>query len=621
MVLYAADWMAQVVTRPVKASSSSKIAYPNVIHRDAHNISRADIGDHALRVLDTLLDAGYESYLVGGGVRDFLLGQHPKDFDVATEAEPDEVKRLFDRCRLIGRRFRLAHVRFGREVVEVATFRAGHDPQAGDSGASIGGRIVRDNVFGTLEEDAWRRDFTVNSLYFDVRDASVLDFTGGMADLEAGVLRMIGDPEQRYREDPVRMLRAIRFAAKLEFDIDSENESLISTLGPLLKDIPAARLFDEVLKLFLSGRAQSAYQLLSQHGVFKHLFPETAKALSDELAERFVVQALINTDKRLAQRKPVTPGFLFAALLWAPMKLRASRCRAQGLSEVQAVETAGAEVISEQCARVAFPRRFAWMAREIWEMQGRLERPRGKRALQLLERPRFRAAYDFLLLRAEAGEEQLDELVDWWTRLQELDHSEQLQALNSLPKHRRRRRSPRDSQADSATDGAEPAAQASRCYIGLGSNLDNPVAQLWRALGGLAALAHTSCLGQSSFYRNPPLGPPDQPDYVNAVAVIDTRLSPLALLDALQKIEQRQGRTRDGARMGPRTLDLDVLLYGGLILNEARLTIPHHGISERSFVLGPLHEVAPELQIPGLGPVQKLLERVSTAGLAKLVSE
>jgi poly(A) polymerase len=309
---------------------------PVTIPRPDHEISRASISSAALKVLYGLKEAGYQSFLVGGGVRDLLLGREPKDFDVGTDATPEEIRNLFRSCRLIGRRFRLAHVRFGREVIEVATFRARHDEQSGegsDSAHSEEGRILRDNVFGSLEEDAWRRDFTVNALYYDIKNFSVVDYVGGLDDLKAGTLKLIGDPEQRYREDPVRMLRAVRFAAKLGFRIHPDTEEPMHDLGQLLEDIPSARLFEEVLKLFLGGCALTTFELLRHYDLFRYLFPMTDEALSHEeegFPITFVARALENTDNRLAENKPVTPAFLYAALLWEPVRLRTQELIEQG---------------------------------------------------------------------------------------------------------------------------------------------------------------------------------------------------------------------------------------------------------------------------------------------------
>ncbi len=377
-----------------------------------------------------------------------LLGREPKDFDVATDARPEEVRKLFRNCRLIGRRFRLAHVHFGREIIEVATFRAGVGvADAGEAGTDRvieNGMILRDNVFGTIEEDAWRRDFTVNALYYNIQDFSVVDYTGGVADLRAGVLRLIGDPEVRYREDPVRLLRAVRFAAKLGFRIEPRTEAPMRKLGRLLVDVPPARLFEEVLKLLLGGCAVATYELLRHYDLFRYLFPETEEALSREeegYPHVFVLRALENTDLRLAEDKPVTPAFLFAALLWEPLRARVQRLReTEGMTALQACQLAGREVLSAAQQHVVLPRRFAIQSREIWQLQPRLERVPSKRALRLLVHPRFRAAYDFLLLRAEAGE-AVAEAAEWWTRLQETpDEAERAALCQGAAAGRRRRR-------------------------------------------------------------------------------------------------------------------------------------------------------------------------------------
>lgn len=385
---------------------------------------------------------------MGGGVRDLLLGREPKDFDVGTDARPEDVRELFRNCRLIGRRFRLAHVQFGREIIEVATFRgAGNDGEEDEHGQQDqNGRIVRDNVYGTIEEDAWRRDFTVNALYYDIDSFSVLDFMDGMADLEAGLIRLIGDPELRYREDPVRMLRAVRFAAKLGFRIHPETEALLSKVGHLLHDVPPARLFDEVLKLFLGGHAVETFELMRLYGLFGRLFPETERCLRREVngfPRMLLVRALDNTDLRIAEDKPVTPAFLFAALLWEPLREHSAKLLALGHSPAEAQTIAAEEVLRAQLARVALPRRFSLPMREIWALQLRLETTTGRRPLRLLSHPRFRAAYDFLWLRGEAGEE-VGDLVQWWTRIQEMDADEREVAVRPAPRpnsvRKRRRR-------------------------------------------------------------------------------------------------------------------------------------------------------------------------------------
>jgi poly(A) polymerase len=317
--------------------------------------------------------------------------------------------------------------------------------------SSESGRILRDNVYGTLEQDAWRRDFTVNALYYDARDRSVVDYVGAMPDIEARTLRLIGDPEQRFREDPVRILRAIRFAAKLGFQIERATSDAIPTFADLLSDIPPARLYDEVLKLFQGGAAVATYDLLQRYNVFGLLFPDTEVCVRDEEdapSVRLIREALASTDERVAAGKPITPSFLFAALLWPPLARDAEAAQAQGLSDVQAIEIAGADTIARQVGHVAMPRRFSTATREIWAAQPRLIKQRGKRALGMLSHPRFRASYDFLALRSRAGEEALEAPVTWWTRLQETDEDGRRKMLesggggpsSSAPRRRRRRR-------------------------------------------------------------------------------------------------------------------------------------------------------------------------------------
>jgi poly(A) polymerase len=418
---------------------------PVAIPRPEHTISRANISSSALKVLYRLKEAGYQSFLVGGGVRDLLLGREPKDFDVGTNARPEEVKALFRNCRLIGRRFRLAHVRFGREVIEVATFRAGSDAEAAEAAEvaqSDQGRILSDNIYGTVEDDAWRRDFTVNALYYDIRDFSLVDYVGGLEDLKAGMLRVVGDPEQRYREDPVRLLRAARFAAKLGFRIHPDSEAPIHDLGHLLEHIPPARLFEEVMKLFLGGCAVTTFELLRHYDLFRYLFPMTDQVLSHEeqgFPITFVARALENTDRRLAEDKPVTPAFLCAALLWEPVRLRLEEHRRAGATPLEAAQRAGNDITAEQQRYTSLPKRFSLPMREIWMLQPRLERRKGRAPYRLLDHPRFRAAYDFLLLRGEVGEAD-NELVDWWTRFQTLTPDDREQMAPAHPSARGRRR-------------------------------------------------------------------------------------------------------------------------------------------------------------------------------------
>ncbi len=430
---------------------------PRIVPRPEHSISRGNIGDYALKVLYRLRSAGFSGYLVGGSVRDLLLGREPKDFDVATDARPEQVRELFRNCRLIGRRFRLAHVHFGAHIVEVATFRAEHDPEQDQDALTEEGRILRDNVYGTIESDVWRRDFTVNALYYNVADFSVVDYVGGVDDVQRGQLRLIGDPHQRYREDPVRMLRAVRFAVKLGFSMHPDTAQPIFELGSLLRDIPPARLFDEILKLFFSGYAVQAFEILREYRLFGELFPDVEECLAvekDGFPKLLLARALEGTDTRIASGKPVTPAFLFAALLWPAFEEQTERNEANGVPTVEAQQLAADTVISRQVACIAVPRRFTLMTREIWAMQSRLERRNGKRAYRLLSDPRFRAGYDFLLLRAQDGVPALKELANWWTAFQEggdPQRAELLQTLKPGPapaKRRRGRRRPRTPAAD-----------------------------------------------------------------------------------------------------------------------------------------------------------------------------
>ena len=446
MVLYAHPFHLQANTVSETGSIQTHTE-PDIITRAEHSISRSNISPNALKVLYRLKDSGYQAHLVGGGVRDLLLGREPKDFDIATDATPEDVRRLFRNCRLIGRRFRLAHVLFGREVIEVATFRAlqGKKDNGKERHIDDEGRIVRDNVYGNLEEDAFRRDFTVNALYYNITDFSITDYTGGMQDINAGLLRLIGDPVTRYREDPVRMLRAVRFATKLGFRIEEHSEAPIRQLAPLLKDIPPARLFDEMLKLFMGGQALENFEMLRHYTLFGQLFPLTEQTLTHE-EEHFpltlICRGMENTDTRVAEGKAVTPAFLFALFLWQPVRERAARLEAEGQHKAEALQHAGSQIIAEQVGIMSLPKRFSLPMREIWMLQLRLERMGGRRSLHVLGHPRFRAAYDFLLLRGEAGEVSR-ELGEWWTEFQQ-QHPAQVTQADSKPgrgKGRRRNRS------------------------------------------------------------------------------------------------------------------------------------------------------------------------------------
>jgi len=422
------------------------------IPRDQHNVSRSKISEAAKKVLHRLNKSGYEAYLVGGGVRDILLGGQPKDFDIATDATPEEVHDLFRNSRLIGRRFRIVHVVFGREIIEVTTFRGNarneedDDTTNNEHKTSEHGLLLRDNVYGNLEEDALRRDFTINALYYCIRNFTIIDYANGVDDLKSRQIRLIGDPETRYREDPVRMLRAVRFAARLSFNIEPQTELPIRELAPLLTHIPPARLFDEVLKLFSAGHGEATYDLLQKYDLLAPLFPETARAIEAGEPDNLIRQALQNTDARIAEGKSVTPYFLFAAMLWPALQAE-WRCRQDNGDPVQpALHGAIGKVIGRQVQATSIPKRFSGPMKEIWEMQMRLPRRQGKRAFGTLSHPRFRAAYDFLLVREAAGEIEQG-LGQWWTEFQQADDRSQERMLSELsaaarPRKRRRKRSP-----------------------------------------------------------------------------------------------------------------------------------------------------------------------------------
>lgn len=395
--------------------------------RSEHNISRSKISDNALKVLYKLKKEGFDAYLVGGCVRDLLLGREPKDFDVVTNADPEEIKKVFRNCRLIGRRFRLAHVHFGKEVIEVATFRGKGDEQSEKQMLTKEGRLLRDNVYGTIEEDVWRRDFTVNSLYYNIKDYSVVDYVGGMDDHKAGQISFIGDAEIRCKEDPVRMLRAVRFAVKLGFNIDADCQKAIHDHSSLLSSIPSARLYDEMLKLFLTGNALQTFEMLRHFGLFQILFPATERSLAIEeegFPKLFLIKALQNSDNRIGEGKTVTVYFLMAAFLWEPFQMIAKKLLSQGVIEFMAYQDAANEVIAKQIKLTAMPRYITTAIRELWILQPKFNTRVGTKPARLLAHPRFRAAYDFLLLRAETGGAE-PELAEWWTRYQNANEHEQ----------------------------------------------------------------------------------------------------------------------------------------------------------------------------------------------------
>ena len=411
-------------------------AKPKIYGRDKHGIARSSISHGALKVCEILRAHNHAAYIVGGAVRDLLLGVVPKDFDVATDANPDEVHRLFRRSHLIGRRFKLVHVLFGQETVEVSTFRAGEGGEADEHG-----RLLRDNVYGTRVQDAARRDFTANALYYDPHDETVLDYHGGYTDVRKKTMRIIGDPGLRFREDPVRMLRAVRFAAKLGFSIDPKTRAPIRELADLLENVPAARLFEEMLKLLLSGHSAACLTKLRKEGLHHGLLPLLDVVVEQPQGERFLRLALDQTDTRIQTGKSVSPAFLFAALLWHEVLTAWKLNEGKDMRTIPALYLAMDQVLDAQTDKLSIPRRFTTTMKEIWALQPRLEQRSGKRALVLLTHPRFRAGYDFMLLRAESGEVSMD-LANWWTRFQDAELEERNAMLipDTAPKKRPRRR-------------------------------------------------------------------------------------------------------------------------------------------------------------------------------------
>jgi poly(A) polymerase len=423
------------LTSPKNQANSTD---PVLVPRNEHCISRKNISNSATKILYRLNEAGFQAYLVGGGVRDILLGLQPKDFDIATDATPEEIHKLFRNSRIIGRRFRLVHIMFGREVIEVATFRAGHDDSCQTKAkTSTHGMLVRDNVFGNLEEDAFRRDFTVNALYYTVEDFSVLDYVGGLEDLEKRQLRLIGDPVTRYREDPVRILRAIRLSCKLNLSIEKKTAAPIKELSEMLEHISPARLWEEANKLFLAGHAYKTWHDLIERGVAQHLFSATTTALNNDQSgnfAQFIDKALNSTDKRIAQMQPVTPAFLFAVFLWLPVQNETERLLKKGMVAYEASQKAASKMFDLQRETIAVPKRFSITAREIWSLQFRLFNRRKKNVDSLIAHPKFRAAYDFLVLRA-GNDKQLKELADWWTDFQNSAPEVRFEMIKSATKN------------------------------------------------------------------------------------------------------------------------------------------------------------------------------------------
>ncbi len=417
------------------------------ISHKQHGITRNQISANALKVTLTLQQAGYSAYIVGGAIRDLLLGIKPKDFDIATNAMPEEIRGLFRRSRIIGRRFRLVHVMFGDEIVEVSTFRANYttDSEAGmmlSNSADPHGRLLHDNIFGSQEEDVLRRDFTMNALLYNPATEEILDYLNGYQDVQARCLRIIGNPEQRYREDPVRMLRAVRLAAKLNVQLDEITAAPIGDLAPLLQNVPSARLFDEILKLLLSGHSLVCLIDLRRRGLHHGLLPILDIVLEQPLGERFISIALKNTDERIQQNKPVSAGFMFAILLWHETLAAWNRRLAQDEKPIPALHLAMTETLSAQRNQIAIPRRFDSMIYDVWSLQPRFQLRSGNKPFRILEHPRFRAAYDFLWLRCESGE--IDkEIAEWWHAFQHASSEDREAMLIQETPTKKRKRNPR----------------------------------------------------------------------------------------------------------------------------------------------------------------------------------
>ena len=426
--------------RPARNKSAIDSKY--IIPRNAHHVSSTDVSNNALRVLTKLNKAGFQAYLVGGGVRDLLLRHAPKDFDVATNATPQQIRNLFRNARIIGRRFKLVHILCHREIIEVTTFRAQGEINDNQH-SNEHGILVRDNVYGSLEDDAWRRDFTINAMYYNYEDGSIIDITGGVHDVNQKLIKIIGDPTTRYQEDPVRMLRAIRFSAKLKFTIDEPSSIPIFKLNKLICHISGSRLFEEIIKLYQCGSGLMAQELLDKYGLFAYLFPATAAHCKDpeSPAYRLLKLALENTDTRILNDKPVNPGFIYAVLLWFPLQDTIEEFIQTGIEPLVALEQAMSAVIKEQNKVVMISKRYTQMIREVWLMQYRLPKRTGTRAEALLQHPRFRAAYDFLALRAIIGDAPI-ELAQWWTNFQDANEAAREKMISTINKKYKKKSKP-----------------------------------------------------------------------------------------------------------------------------------------------------------------------------------
>jgi poly(A) polymerase len=446
----------------VKDQPARDATEPVILGAAEHGIDPKLVSPNAIRVTQALQEAGFQAFVVGGAVRDLLLGVKPKDFDIATNATPEQVKRLFRRAFIIGRRFQIVHVMFGQELLEVTTFRG--DAGSGNAPKDEHGRVLRDNNFGPQHEDAARRDFTINAMYYDPATETVLDYHGGIADIRDKTLRIIGVPEARYREDPVRMLRVVRFAAKLQFTIEPATRAPIPVMATLIDNVPAARVFDEMLKLLMSGHALACLQELRSAGLHHGLLPLLDVVLEQPIGMKFVTLALESTDERIRAGKGVSPGFLFASLLWHQVLEKWTAYRAAGEPPIPALHLAADNVLDTQTENLALQRRIASDMRDIWAMQPRFERRTGKGPHKLLENPRFRAGYDFLLLRCGSGEIDA-EIGEWWTAFYEASEPAERERLLTAPRAEpaaaaKRKRPPRRAPRNRTNGGGSEAAAA-----------------------------------------------------------------------------------------------------------------------------------------------------------------
>jgi len=433
-----------------RAASFPVPAEPARIPVSQHGVRREQVSTGAAKICTVLQDHGHQAYVVGGAIRDLLIGHTPKDYDVATSATPEQVRALFRRSRIIGRRFKIVHVMNGAETIEVSTFRASQVTETDRHG-----RVLADNVYGSQAEDAARRDFTVNALYYDPLTETIVDYHHGVADLQQKTLRIIGEPRARYREDPVRMLRAVRLAAKLGLIIDPAARSPIRDMAILLENVPVARLFDETLKLLTSGNAVRCIGQLREEGLHHGLLPLLDIVLNQPASERFIWLVLENTDARIRADKPISPGFLFAALLWPEVLRKWKEKQSAGESSHPALFGAMDEVLAVQAEQLAITRRIVGDIKELWGLQPRFDKRTGRIPYRLIEHPKFRAGWDFLHLRAQAGSVP-EELAAWWHRFSHATQSEREELLRTaLPddgkaptrKRRRGRRKPTETAA------------------------------------------------------------------------------------------------------------------------------------------------------------------------------